>query len=152
MAGVIQKVFKRFSVNFSLENLSSVYQVSFLSVISADSKSDVIQRVINPTPAAEDAILDAYEFAVDHIGHDPDSGEIWADFILFIKSRSVNAVSKGQKNIEVLRKAYHRAVQIPLENVDVLWKELDLLEYSLDKFKASRIYYLHWFINTILLL
>ena len=35
--------------------------------------------------------------------------------------------------MDALRKTYHRAVQIPLENVETLWKDLDSFENGLNK-------------------
>lgn len=35
--------------------------------------------------------------------------------------------------MDALRKVYHRAVQIPLENVEKLWTELETFENSLNK-------------------
>lgn len=35
--------------------------------------------------------------------------------------------------MDALRKVYHRAVQIPLENVEKLWSELETFENSLNK-------------------
>ncbi|TDL17624.1 hypothetical protein BD410DRAFT_831360 [Rickenella mellea] len=40
--------------------------------------------------------------------------------------------------MDALRKVYHRAVQIPLENVEVLWKELDAFEMGLNKITAKK--------------
>ena len=31
----------------------------------------------------------AYEYALNHIGHDKDSNEIWTDYIQFLKSGEV---------------------------------------------------------------
>lgn len=35
--------------------------------------------------------------------------------------------------MDALRKVYHRAVQIPLENVEGLWKEYEAFENALNK-------------------
>lgn len=35
--------------------------------------------------------------------------------------------------MDALRKVYHRAVQIPLENVEVLWKDYESFENGLNK-------------------
>ena len=35
--------------------------------------------------------------------------------------------------MDALRKVYHRAVQIPLENVEVLWQELEAFENGLNR-------------------
>lgn len=35
--------------------------------------------------------------------------------------------------MDALRKVYHRAVQIPLENIEQLWSELESFESNLNK-------------------
>ena len=35
--------------------------------------------------------------------------------------------------MDALRKVYHRAVQIPLENVETLWSELETFENNLNR-------------------
>ena len=39
--------------------------------------------------------------------------------------------------MDALRKVYHRAVQIPLENVEILWSELETFENNLNRITAS---------------
>jgi len=39
--------------------------------------------------------------------------------------------------MDALRKVYHRAVQIPLENVETLWSELEAFENNLNRITAS---------------
>jgi cleavage stimulation factor subunit 3 len=41
--------------------------------------------------------------------------------------------------MDALRKIYHRAVQIPLENVETLWSELETFENNLNRITASTI-------------
>lgn len=40
--------------------------------------------------------------------------------------------------MDALRKAYHRAVQIPLDNVERLWQELEAFETNLNKITAKK--------------
>jgi cleavage stimulation factor subunit 3 len=40
--------------------------------------------------------------------------------------------------MDLLRKAYHRAVQVPLENVEALWSELEAFENGLNKTVAKK--------------
>jgi len=40
--------------------------------------------------------------------------------------------------MDALRKVYHRAVQVPLENVERLWQELEAFETSLNRITAKK--------------
>jgi cleavage stimulation factor subunit 3 len=42
-----------------------------------------------------------------------------------------------QQKMDALRKVYHRAVQIPLENVERLWSELETFENGLNRVVVS---------------
>lgn len=106
-----------------------------------------------------DTIRKAYEFALSHVGQDKDSGEIWMEYIAFLKSGEVsvdvtfsgpllisaNIVMKAtttweeQQKMDALRKVYHRAVQISLENVEAIWRELDQFENGLNKITVRNI-------------
>lgn len=43
-----------------------------------------------------------------------------------------------QQNKEALRKVYHRAVQIPLDNVERIWQDLEAFETRLNKLTAKK--------------
>ena len=40
--------------------------------------------------------------------------------------------------MDALRKVYHRAVQIPLDNVEALWQELETFETGLNRITAKK--------------
>lgn len=44
---------------------------------------------MNSAPATKDTVRKAYEFALNHIGHDKESGLIWNDYIQFLKDLEV---------------------------------------------------------------
>ena len=46
-------------------------------------------RRLNTSPATRDVVRKSYEFALQHVGQDKDSGQIWSDYIQFIKSGEV---------------------------------------------------------------
>ncbi|KDQ20470.1 hypothetical protein BOTBODRAFT_100538 [Botryobasidium botryosum FD-172 SS1] len=89
-------------------------------------------------PNNRNTIKKSYEFALNHIGYDKDSGEIWKDYIDFLKEGEARTTWDGQQKMDSLRSVYHRAVVIPLENVEVLWRELDAFENGLNKITAKK--------------
>lgn len=46
-------------------------------------------RQMNTAPATKDTVRKAYEFALNHIGHDKESGLIWNDYVQFLKDLEV---------------------------------------------------------------
>jgi len=48
---------------------------------------------VNSGPETRDIVRKAYEFALNHVGQDKDSGDIWMDYIQFLKSGEVCSAS-----------------------------------------------------------
>ena len=65
----------------------------------------------------------AYDFALDKIGMDIFSYQIWSDYILFLKSvEAVGSYAENQR-ITAVRKVYQRGIVNPMINIEALWKD-----------------------------
>lgn len=53
---------------------------------------NTLSRRVNTSPASREAVSKAYEFALSRIGQDKDSGDIWCDYIQFLKAGEVRCV------------------------------------------------------------
>ncbi|ETW84749.1 hypothetical protein HETIRDRAFT_473483 [Heterobasidion irregulare TC 32-1] len=95
-------------------------------------------RRLNSGPDAREIIRKAYDFALNHVGQDKDSGDIWTAYIQFLRSGETSSTWEEQQKMDALRKVYHRAVQIPLENVEALWQELEAFENGLNRITAKK--------------
>ncbi|EKM58947.1 uncharacterized protein PHACADRAFT_249079 [Phanerochaete carnosa HHB-10118-sp] len=94
---------------------------------------------MNTAAATKDTVRKAYEFALNHIGHDKESGSMWSDYLQFLKDLDATTPwEEGQKN-DAIRKAYQRVVQIPTENVKRLWEEWQEWENGLNKITAKKL-------------
>lgn len=90
----------------------------------------------DPTGQARRTVTQSYEFVIDNIGVDRDSGSIWQDYVHFIKNGPGQVGGTGwqdQQKMDQLRKAYHRAIAVPMSTVNTLWKEYDQFEMGLNK-------------------
>ncbi|TFK35087.1 hypothetical protein BDQ12DRAFT_706778 [Crucibulum laeve] len=95
-------------------------------------------RRLNVAPSTRDIVRKSYEFALNHVGQDKDSGEIWSEYIQFLKAGETTTTWEEQQKMDALRKVYHRAVQIPLDNVERLWQELETFETNLNRITAKK--------------
>ncbi|KAI0059336.1 Suf-domain-containing protein [Artomyces pyxidatus] len=95
-------------------------------------------RRINLDASTRDIVRKAYEYALNHVGQDKDSSDIWTDYIQFLRSGETSSTWEEQQKMDALRKVYHRAVQIPLENVEQLWQELESFETGLNRITAKK--------------
>lgn len=95
----------------------------------------------DPSGQARQTVSQAYEFVLDNIGQDKDAGTIWQDYIAFIKSGpgQLGGTSwQDQQKMDLLRKAYQRAICIPTANLNIFWKEYDQFELGLNKMTGRK--------------
>ncbi|CAO3673036.1 unnamed protein product [Rhizopus microsporus] len=90
------------------------------------------------TPEARSIIEKAYEYVLSNVGIDKEAGPIWADYIYFLKSTETSNTWEEQRKMDSMRRAYQKAVTIPLNNVEHLWKEYDQWENSLNRLTAKK--------------
>lgn len=91
---------------------------------------------------ARRTITQSYEFVIDNIGVDRDSGNIWQDYVQFVKNGPGQIGGTGwqdQQKMDQLRKIYQRAISVPMLTVNNLWKEYDQFEMGLNKMTVSLI-------------
>ncbi|PLB52918.1 putative mRNA 3'-end-processing protein rna14 [Aspergillus steynii IBT 23096] len=90
---------------------------------------------------ARTIISSAYDLALHHVGVDKDSGSIWADYVQFIRSGPGNVGGSGwqdQQKMDLLRKAYQKAIAVPTQAINTLWKEYDQFEMGLNKLTGRK--------------
>lgn len=83
-------------------------------------------------PSYREKMAQAYDFALDKIGMDVLSYQIWVDYIAFLKSvEAVGSYAENQR-IAAVRKVYQRGVVNPMLNIESLWKEYCHFETSIN--------------------
>ena len=97
----------------------------------------------SPRDQTRQVLEDAYEFALKYIGWDRESGPIWQEYIQLIREREVRGAWQEGQRMDQLRRVYQRAVSIPLDHVEVIWKDYDAFENSLNKLTAKKLSLIH---------
>ncbi|KAI0070995.1 Suf-domain-containing protein [Panus rudis PR-1116 ss-1] len=95
-------------------------------------------RRMNQGQNTRDTVRKAYEYALNHIGHDKESTEIWTDYIQFLKAGETATTWDESQKMDAIRKAYQRAVQTPMDGVKRLWEEYQEFENGLNKITAKK--------------
>jgi len=139
-------------MEMELDNFEAAEQIftkSLLTVPNVDLFTAYLNYVRRRNDLTNDAtgnarttVSDAYSFVLDTIGIDRESGKIWQDYIQFLKGipgQLGGTTWQDQQKMDVLRKAYQRAVCIPMTTVTTLWKEYDQFEMTLNKMTVSNI-------------
>ncbi len=101
---------------------------------------------------ARQIIHQAYDVALQRVGLDKDSGNLWLDYVNFIKSGPGNIGGSNwqdQQKMDLLRKVYQRAICVPHQFTNLLWKEYDGFEMGLNKMTVKS---LPWIYGNLLTL
>ncbi|CAG8442158.1 2693_t:CDS:10, partial [Ambispora gerdemannii] len=90
------------------------------------------------SPAARKIIESAYEFVLNHVGMDMAAGNLWGDYLFFLKNTETTSLWEEQQKMDQMRKTFKRATSIPIHNVEHIWKEYDAFENGLNKITAKK--------------
>ncbi|GAA5990953.1 hypothetical protein JCM11641_007443 [Rhodosporidiobolus odoratus] len=87
---------------------------------------------------ARSVIAAAFEFALGHSTHDRRAGDIWMEYIGFLREAPTRGNWEDQQKMDALRKAFQRAVQSPVNSVEAIWQEYNAFENTLSKMTAKK--------------
>jgi cleavage stimulation factor subunit 3 len=85
-------------------------------------------------------VSQAYDFVLNNIGIDRDSGSIWQEYLQFLHGIPGQIGGTGwqdQQKLDSLRRAYHRAISVPTLEVTSVWKDYDQFEQRVNKMTVS---------------
>lgn len=89
---------------------------------------------------ARRTLMQSFELVIKNVGMDKDSGQIWRDYIEFIRSGPGTLGGThwqdGQK-MDQLRRVYQSALCVPTSQVNAIWREYDQFEMGLNKLTVS---------------
>ncbi|OSX60713.1 hypothetical protein POSPLADRAFT_1183237 [Postia placenta MAD-698-R-SB12] len=105
-----------------------------------------VSRRVNTGPNAREVIRKSYEYALNHVGQDKDSSDIWMDYIQFLKAGEASSFIsclttttwEEQQQMDLVRKTYQKAVKIPMDNLKKFWEDYQDFENSLNKITAKK--------------
>ncbi|KAG0086450.1 mRNA 3'-end-processing protein rna14, partial [Podila epicladia] len=120
--------------------VEAIFQRCLRSVLSVELWKYYLNyiRRINTGPDAQKIITQAYEFVLQHVGLDAESGPIWSDYLFFLKSGQAQNTWEEQQRMDAMRRVFQKAVCIPLSNVENIWRDYDSFENGLNKLTAKK--------------
>eukprot|EP00795_Rhopilema_esculentum_P005315 gene5315-484_t len=84
-------------------------------------------------------MIQAYEFAVDKVGLDYHSYQIWHEYITFLKAGEAAGSYAENQKIMSIRKVYTRAVVTPMSSMEALWRDYNAFEQGVNKQLAEKL-------------
>jgi cleavage stimulation factor subunit 3 len=107
---------------------------------NAKHRLDVVGRPLDDYNNDRKTIESAFENAIENVGSSLNSYPLWKEYLDFVKSWPETGVySDMGRKLLTLRKVYQRAVCIPIENLDQLWKEYEALERQTGEHLAEKV-------------
>ncbi|KAK6169592.1 hypothetical protein SNE40_020613 [Patella caerulea] len=123
------------------ERVEKLFQRCLIKVLNIDLWKlylSYIKETKGTLPSYREKMAQAYDFALEKIGMDIMSYQLWTEYINFLKS--VDAVGSYAQNqrITAVRKVYQRGVVNPMINIEILWKEYCSYENSVNPLIAKK--------------
>merc|ERR1719445_978914 len=84
-------------------------------------------------------LAQAYDFALDKMGLDIQSHNIWSEYIKFLKNVEAAGTFAENQQIAAIRKVYQGAVINPMMNIEACWKEYSSFEQSINPMIAEKL-------------
>ncbi|XP_051824428.1 cleavage stimulation factor subunit 3-like [Antechinus flavipes] len=89
-------------------------------------------------PSYKEKMAQAYDFALDKIGMEVMSYQIWMDYINFLKNvEAVGSYAENQR-ITAVRRVYQRGCVNPMINIEQLWRDYSKYEESINIHLAKK--------------
>lgn len=123
--------------------VAAILQKVLMQLPNVDMWKLYMDHVRRALPLVSDAsgqhrveIIKAFELTVDNVGIDPEAGQLWRDYIDFVKDGP--GTIGGQtwqdlQKVDLVRKAYQRAIKLPHSEFIKIWKEYEQFEMNLHK-------------------
>ncbi|KAK6465046.1 hypothetical protein DFJ63DRAFT_5057 [Scheffersomyces coipomensis] len=87
---------------------------------------------------ARGTIIQAFEFAIDKVGLDLLSGQLWNDYIEFLKDWTPTATWEQQQKVDLIRKVYKKYLVIPSETLETAWTQYTKWENEVNPATATK--------------
>lgn len=82
-----------------------------------------VNDVITGGEKARNTVVQAFDFAVNKVGIDLESYDLWRDYLDFFKSWTPGSSWEQQQKNDLIRKLYRRCLVIPTSKIETLWMD-----------------------------
>ncbi|CAH0394855.1 unnamed protein product [Bemisia tabaci] len=125
----------------NFEKVEKLFQRCLIKVLNIDLWKlylDYVKGTKASLATYKEKMAQAYDFALDKIGMDINSFDIWNDYVNFLKSvEAIGSYAENQK-ITACRKVYQRGVVNPMNKIEALWKDYIAYEQVINPIIAEK--------------
>ncbi|CAB3404733.1 unnamed protein product [Caenorhabditis bovis] len=126
----------------NLENVEKIFSRCLVNVLNIDLWKCYVHYIYETKgqlSTFREKMAQAYDFALEKVGMDIQSYQIYADYIAFLKK--VPAVGQYAENqrITAVRRIYQKALSTPILQLDSLWNDYCAYEKSINMTLAEKL-------------
>uniref|UniRef100_H2YS46 Suppressor of forked domain-containing protein n=1 Tax=Ciona savignyi TaxID=51511 RepID=H2YS46_CIOSA len=123
------------------EKVEKLFQRCLMRVLSIDLWKcylSYVRETKSGLSSYREKMAQAYDFALEKIGMDIMSYQIWADYVAFLKGvEAVGSYAENQR-ITAVRRVYQRGCVNPMINIEQLWREYSQYEQGINAIIAKK--------------
>uniref|UniRef100_A0A3P9LU88 Cleavage stimulation factor subunit 3 n=1 Tax=Oryzias latipes TaxID=8090 RepID=A0A3P9LU88_ORYLA len=139
-SGRFWKLFIEAEVN-TFFSFSLLFQRCLMKVLHIDLWKcylAYVRETKGKLPSYKEKMAQAYDFALDKIGMEIMSYQIWVDYINFLKGvEAVGSYAENQR-ITAVRRVYQRGCVNPMINIEQLWRDYSKYEEGINVHLAKK--------------
>uniref|UniRef100_A0A3Q1F574 Cleavage stimulation factor subunit 3 n=1 Tax=Acanthochromis polyacanthus TaxID=80966 RepID=A0A3Q1F574_9TELE len=141
-SGRFWKLFIEAEVNtFFFSLVCMLFQRCLMKVLHIDLWKcylSYVRETKGKLPSYKEKMAQAYDFALDKIGMEIMSYQIWVDYINFLKGvEAVGSYAENQR-ITAVRRVYQRGCVNPMINIEQLWRDYSKYEEGINVHLAKK--------------
>ncbi|KAJ7412169.1 Cleavage stimulation factor subunit 3 [Willisornis vidua] len=137
--GVVRQLGKIKAKNY--DKVEKLFQRCLMKVLHIDLWKcylSYVRETKGKLPSYKEKMAQAYDFALDKIGMEIMSYQIWVDYINFLKGvEAVGSYAENQR-ITAVRRVYQRGCVNPMINIEQLWRDYNKYEEGINIHLAKK--------------
>lgn len=123
------------------ERVEKLFQRCLMKVLNIDLWKcylHYVKETKGALPSYREKMAQAYDFALDKMGMDIYSFQLWSDYVVFLKGvEAVGSYAENQR-ITAVRRVYQRGIINPMIQIERLWQEYCSYEQSINPIIAKK--------------
>ncbi|GLD98713.1 hypothetical protein PINS_up007431 [Pythium insidiosum] len=125
----VQEIIKKSLMQLRCPHLDLwLFYLHFTKVVKVDTA--VATNDADAIRTARQLLCDAYELAIDRVGGSIHAAPVWQSYVAFLQEDT------DPQAFLAVRKVFHRAVLVPLNNMDTIWRDYEKFERAIPNNEA----------------
>ncbi|XP_038072153.1 cleavage stimulation factor subunit 3-like [Patiria miniata] len=123
------------------EKVEKLFQRCLMKVLNIDLWKcylSYVKETKGGLASYREKMAQAYDFALDKMGMDIFSYQIWADYVTYLKGAEAKGSYAENQRITAVRRVYQRGVVNPMVNIEVFWKDYCTYENGINPIIAKK--------------